>query len=337
MTNPEKKKPFLSLFTELSEKNEIPNGHHYPSSVENSYEQENDDSTFLTDEMDHQILMHRDAHFGGDFEVMLDYYNADEGIGINPEFEIERIDYLAEVEKEIGEDLAPLILSGVEAEAVGKARQAYSQIKSIYEIEDEQNIFPRLIADLILSEEEEPLQEIEAIVEQGKNILPNLLALLQADDFFDPLFPGYGYAPYLAILCLGKIGDSSAIIPLFETLSKTIIFDEMVVIESLAEIGNPAKEFLLKTIQSRPITQDNTNAAFALTAFSHDPKVAISCFEQLHDSEIQDKPLLRTYLICNCDALDKTLHREAFIIMAQNQSLPSEMRSEMANVIEGWE
>lgn len=312
------------------------NGHHYPAPSDDFSDGEEDDSFELTDEIDHQILMHRDAHFGGDFGVMLDYYNAEESVGVHPDFDSERIAYLAEVEKEIGQDLAPLILTGIEAEAVGRARQAYAQIKEIYEIDEEESRYPRLIADLILSEEEEPLQEIESIVAEGRAILPELLALLRAEDMYNPLFPGYGYAPYLAILCLGKIKDPEAIVPLFETFSKEIIFDEMAIVEGLAEIGTPAKEFLLKLIQSRPLTQDNTNAAFALIAFAHDAQVAMTCFEQLQDPVVRDKPLLRTYLICNCDSLYKTPYREDFIALSQDTNLPSEMRTEMRTLIEDW-
>jgi hypothetical protein len=311
------------------------NGYHYPHSEPE--EVNGDEEGFaLTDEIDHHVLMHRDAHFGGDFTVMLNYYRDDENIGIHPDFDIERIAYLAEVEKEIGQDLAPLILTGVEAEAVGKARQAYSRLKEIYYSEEEKSRYPQLIADLILAETEEPVAEIESIVAQGTSILPELLALIRSDEMYDPLFPGYGFAPYLAILCLGSIGSPEAIVPIFDILSKETVFDETVVIEGLAEIGNPAKEFLLKVVCSRPLTQDNAHAAFALTPFSHDPQVAIICFEQLQDSDVQDKSLLRTYLICNCEALDKTPYKQDFITMSQDHRFPKEMRRDMSAIIEGW-
>ena len=66
--------------------------------------QEDDD--FLEDfpiaySIDNAILMHRDAHFGGDFDVMLDYYQK-EGKGISKDFDIERIQELAQVQKSSG-------------------------------------------------------------------------------------------------------------------------------------------------------------------------------------------------------------------------------------------
>ena len=84
--------------------------------------------------------------------------------------------------------------------------------------------YARLIADLILSEEEEPTKEIEAVVAQGTSILPDLFIIIENEDFYDPLFPGYGYAPYLAIQCIGQIGDASGVIPLFQTLSRENYF-----------------------------------------------------------------------------------------------------------------
>ncbi len=345
MTNndPERKKSFLSIFEELSKNSSSEgerNGHAYhedEGSVHEPLEElEFDGGCVLTDEIDHLILMHRDAHFGGDFDVMLNYYESEDSIGVHPDFDPERIGYLAEVEKELGEDLAPLILTGVEAEKVGRARQAYAKLKEIYEIDIEPNSSPRLLADLILSEDEEPEKEIDAVVSKGTSILPELFAVLKADEFYDPLFPGYGYAPYLAIQCIGKIGDPSGIVPLFESLSKQTIFDELVAVDAMAEIGGSAKDFLLQILKSRPVTQDNSNAAFALTAFANDPQVAIVCLQQLSDPDVQDKPLVRMYLINNCDALKTTPYREEFIQMAQNPHLPSQMRSEMQTLVEEW-
>lgn len=319
-------------------KNKEKNGFPYPGLSEHPPQEEREDEKthLFTEEVDHLILMHRDAHFGGDFNVMIKYYQ-DEGIGVHPELELERILYLAQIEKELGEDLAPLILTGPEAESVARARQAYTQLKDLYEITEEKSPFPRLIADLILSEEEEPTAALEAVVSQGTRIVPELIALVKSDQAYDPLFPGYGHAPYLAMLALGKIKDPAAIIPLFESMGKEFIFDEMVILESLAQIGEPAKEFLLTTLKGRPITQDNTHAAFALTAFANDPQVAIASFEQLQEEEVQKIPLLRTYLLCNCETLKNTSHRESFIKMAENPALPSGLRKEIKDITQDWD
>jgi hypothetical protein len=342
MDNPENQS-FLPHFERFSghQGEKETNGHPFPNFAlpeeDNEYAGELDSSYALTDEIDHQILMHRDAHFGGDFSVMLEYYCADESIGVQSDLDVERIAYLAEVEKEMGQDLAPLILTGAEAESVGRARQTYAKLKEIYEYDEEQNETPRLIADLILSEEEEPLKEIEAIVSHGTRILPELFSLITADTFYDPLFPGYGYAPYLAIICIGRIGDPSAIVPLFETFSKTIAFDEMVILEALTHLGEPAKHFLLNILKSRPVTQDNTHAAFALTGFSRDPEVGAASLEQLKDPEIQNMSLLCTYLVCNCDFLKDTDYRQDFIKLSEQATLPSKLLQEMRTVIQEWD
>lgn len=343
--DPDKRKTNHSIFEHLShdgapEKGR--NGHAYHGmhapDEEKMFEDEEDfdTSSSLTDEIDHQILMHRDAHFGGDFGVMLAYYSQDEHIGINPDFDVERILYLAEIEKEMGQDLASIILSGAEAEAVGRARSAYARFKEIYELDEEGTTLPRLIADLILTEEEEPVDAIEAVVSRGTEAVPDLIALLQSDELYDPLYPGYGYAPYLAAACLGKIKDPHAIIPLFEMLSRELSFDEMVIVDALQEVGSEARDFLLKTIQSRPLTQDNLNAAFALIAFSQETAVAIACFEELQDEGVQEKPLLRTYLLCCCEALKESPYREAFAHMANDPKTFPELRTEMQRILKEW-
>ncbi len=267
------------------------NGYHYPF--------EEEEECGLTEESDHLILMHRDAHFGGDFQVMINYYENENHIGIDPELELDRILYLAEVEKEMGTDLAPLILVGPEAERVAKARKAYESLKDVYDSFETKSIIPRLIADLILSEEEEPDNEIEAVISQGARIVPELLAIIQSEESYDPFFPGYGYAPYLAIICVGKIGDPRGVIPLFETLGKEIVFDERVILEALYGIGEPAKQFLLKVLQGRPLTNDHIHAAYALTIFSNDVDVISISKKELQDPAVFQNSLLRSYLECS--------------------------------------
>lgn len=336
-----KKKDFDSIFREFSrEAEKEKNGHPYPGiyDEEEPYEEdlEEEEDISLTDELDHEILMHRDAHFGGDFKTMLDYYLSDH-IGVNPDFEIERIQYLAEVEHQLGKNLAPVLLTGAEAERVAKARDAYRKLKTFYEFEEDAPEYSHLIAELILSEEEEPDQIIDAIVDKGNGITQTLIDLLQMEDAYDPLYPGYGYAPYLAIICLGRIGNPKAIVPLFETLSKELHFSEEVIIEAFAEIGEPAKNFLLKSIIARPITHDNVHAAFALNAFPDDETVALAAFHQLQDPEVREKPLLSLYLLCCCDALRKTSERKAFIELTNDASLPKDLQREMQKMVLDWE
>ncbi len=340
MSDQEKKKSYLSIFEDISKAKPTPegqNGHRFPGEGEQAHVYD-DSSSELTDEMDHEVLMHRDAHFGGDFNVMLTYY-LEENLGVQPDLDYERISYLAEVEKQLGQDLAPVVLSAAEAEKVARSRRAYEMLKEIYEMDEEEEKypFPRLIADLILTESEEPAEEIEAIVAQGTRIVPELLQIVRSEEAYDPLFPGYGYAPYLALVCLGHLKDPSSVIPLFETLGKEMVFDEEVVLEALAEIGDPAKEFLLNIIKGRPLTQDTVNGAFALTVFANQLEVSLACLEQLQDVEVRNNSLLMTYLLFNCESVQGTPHQETLTKMAQDASLPSDFREEIKSMIHDWQ
>ncbi len=176
-----------------------------------------DETYDLADAEDVEILMHRDAHFGGSFPLMFDYYARD-GKGVNQEFSLDRMERLHQAETASGQDLASMVLSGADAEKVAQVRRVYHGLRKIYELDDSENPHPKLLADLILSEEEQPNDEIEAIVEQGSAIVPTLIQLLQAREFYDPLFPGYGFAPALAAQCLGRIKDYRAVAPLFEAI-----------------------------------------------------------------------------------------------------------------------
>src|SRR5262249_41622069 len=142
------------------------------------------------------------------------------GKGAVQEFEIKRLYSLAEIEMQLQQNLAPLVLSGAEAEQVGLARQYYKELKDLYQSRTKKNRYPLLVADLILSEEEEPAAEIQSIVAEGANIIPELLELIRSENYSNPLFPGYGRAPTLAAKCLGLIGDKRAIIALFETIGE---------------------------------------------------------------------------------------------------------------------
>ncbi|MDP1879654.1 MAG: hypothetical protein Q8K60_01780, partial [Parachlamydiaceae bacterium] len=150
----------------------------------------------MVDAIDHEILMHRDAHFGGLFSVMLDYYRK-EGRGVQPEFKISRIEQLAELEKQLKQNLAGLYLAGDEAQKVADSLTAYKKLRDIYDMKLEKVIYPRLIADLILTEDEEAENEVNALVNVKDKIVPSLIEILRADDMYDPLFPGYGLTPVL--------------------------------------------------------------------------------------------------------------------------------------------
>lgn len=289
----------------------------------------------IVDALDHEILMHRDAHFGGQFSIMLDYY-AQEGKGVQPDFDLSRIERLFRLEEELKQNLAALFLAGSEAQQVADAREAYQNLRAIYEVKKPKTPYAQLIADLILSEDEEAEEEIAAIVAEKDKIVPSLIDLLRTEHFYDPLFPGYGQAPFLVVKCLGRIGDKRAIISLFEALGQGDFFADEQIVKALQTIGKPACEFLLHVIKGRPLTEDNEKAAIALIAFKDEEGVADLCFDLLQQSDIQKDPCLPTYLVLVCAGLKDAVKREAFRKMSQQEQLPTLLREDMKVILHDW-
>lgn len=287
------------------------------------------------DQIDRDILMHRDAHFGGLFSEMLDYYR-EEKKGTVPEFTLERIERLEAIEKQMGQNLAPMLLSGAEAEKIGEAKTAYKKLRAIYEMENKKSVVPQLIADLILSETEDAEEEIQAIVATKEPVIKPLLDLLRNDLFYDPLFPGYGEAPILAAKCLGLLGptDRRVIIALFEAFGHSDFFADDQIIHALKLIGDPARDFLLKVLKGKPYTEDNEKAAIALLEFQ-DATVADEAFQLLHDKEIQRDLSLSTYLVLACEylAVDK---RSAFIKFMQQPDFPKHLQLDAKRIAKEW-
>ncbi|NDE82578.1 MAG: hypothetical protein EB051_03035, partial [Chlamydiia bacterium] len=63
----------------------------------------------VMDSQDHEILMHRDAHFSGNFSIMLAYYE-EEAKGSYTDFEPKRIRALKEIEEKSQINLADELL-----------------------------------------------------------------------------------------------------------------------------------------------------------------------------------------------------------------------------------
>lgn len=342
MDNEQRKKSFESLFNEFlhDEGSDAPrNGHSFSHPAD---EDDEDESLYtegmtegMSDELDHEILMHRDAHFGGDFKTMIDYYSQ-EGIGVLPEITLERLEYLDQCEQELNQNLSTSLLSAGEIDKTLRSRKIYANLKNIYEEGGEENTIPRLIADLILTEDEEPTKETMACIEMGPKIVPELIQLIKTDEFYDPIFPGYGLAPALAIYCLGQIGDPTSIVPIFESLNEDIVFDEETVIEALVSLGDPAKEFLLKLLKGRPITEDNENAAFILSGFSEDPQIAKAALTQLQDLSIYSHTFFVSYLLCNCVSLEDPKDQQQLLELARNPNVPKEIQLEIESLAEDW-
>lgn len=292
----------------------------------------------LIDAIDHDILMHRDIHFGGKFSIMIDYYQQGRK-GVQPQFSIERIQELARLEDRLHQNLAAMFLSGSEMEKIAEAREAYKQLRAIYQEKKPASRYPRLIADLILAEDEEAKKEIQAIVAEKTGIISSLVELLRSETFYDPLFPGYGQSPILAARCLGLIGsgDKRAIISLFESFGHGDFFDDDQIIMALKAIGEPAKQFLLRVVAGHPITEDNERAAIALIQFKDDPEVAQACFKLLHDPAVQKDPCLPTYLILACEGLKGMPQQKEFMDLAKKADVLKPFKRDMEAIIHSWD
>jgi hypothetical protein len=289
----------------------------------------------LNDETINLILMHRDIHFGGQFPFMIEYYE-ESGKGVQQEFSLNTIRKLQQVEKKMEQNLAAMALSGPEAETVRQAKEIYNKLSSLYENGKEKNHYAVLIADLILTEDEDPQSEIEAIINEQADIVPWLIQIIRSEEFYNPLFPGYGEAPHLAIKCLERIGDKRAIMSLFELIGRNDVFEEESALRALKAIGTPAKEFLIKIVKSTPITEDNERAAISLINFKDDPLVSSTCFHLLLDPEIRKTSPLSTYLALASEGLQIEEDRQQFQALLTDPTTPSILAPDLKHVASTW-
>lgn len=294
-----------------------------------------DEIPLFGDTDDLAILMHREVHFGGNFAVMLDYYRRG-GKGVMPEFEIKKIEDLAEEEIRIGKNLAPLLLTAKEAEEIKVAKEAYEGFRELYAIKSPKNKLPLLIADLILSEEEEPEKEIEALLQEKAVIVPYLIDVVRSEDLYNPLFPGYGKAYKYAAKALSRIGDKRALIALFESIGRGDFFDDEVLLRALQSIGEPAKTFLLRVLMGKPFNEDNEKAAIALLAFKDDPEVASACFSLLKELDLKQEMALATYLILISEGMTAPDQRKDFETFSKQASIPKELTLDFKAILDEW-
>lgn len=301
--------------------------------------QENEDeieSFPIAYSIDNMILMHRDCHFAGNFELMLDYYQ-NNGKGISKDFDIERIEEMQTLEKTAGKNISAMMLSGPETEKIARSREIYQKLRELYETKHTKKSIPILIADLILAEEEETPAAIQAVVAEKGAIVPALIDLLRNEEFYDPLFPGYGLAPALAAKCLGLIGDKRAIISLFEAIGEGDFFNEDIILDALHLIGAPAKEFLLKVLHGRPLTGDNERAAIALVEFKDDPEVSSACLQMLKEIDPSKNIALATYLALTCEGLQSREQRRELLELAKRPTTPKTLQLDIKTVAESWQ
>jgi hypothetical protein len=292
---------------------------------------------YLIDEEDKDILMHRDAHFGGSFSTMLEYY-ADSKKGAVLDVSLKRINYLKESEEKLNKNLAPLLLNGPDAEKVHQAKKMYSDLRAVLEKSKDKNSISAQIAALILSESEDFEEDARTISALGEKVIPYLIEIIESSYLSDPLFPGYGFAPVIAAFALGQLKAEKAIEPLFLLMKQNPDEYELFVLPTLAAIGEKAKDFLVRIVKSRPINPTNAQAAYALLQFQENDtsgEIATLCLEQLQDKAAQKDKSFPLYLIAGCESLPSHLRKE-FENLAKSAELSSDAKDELNFILKQW-
>ncbi len=284
----------------------------------------------LLEEEDRDILMHRDAHFGKSFEIMIEHYE-NEGIGAVLDIDPRRIKSLMDIEDGLGQNLAPYLLQGPDAEKVAQSIRLYNALRE--QIENKKNApLVAAISELILSEEESEVAAQEAST-TGSELIPYLMQLIQTSVLYDPLFPGYGQAPAKACLALGKLKAKDAIKLLFGIIGTENFDTESAAILSLGLIGQPAREFCLEQLASRPITKNNERAAIVASSLKCDDELTEAIIGELEDPAVQKIESLATYLVLACSEISPKF-KERFKLLASK--MPDSVRQEMTTILKSY-
>jgi len=231
------------------------------------YQDQQQDQSSLVDIVDHDILMHREIHFNGSFENMVKYYES-KGLGCEDDFSLESIKSLAQTEKDHKINIKEALLNEGDCQDIEKFRSLYKKLLSA------NSGIAQMIANLVLSEDEERPLEIEALASSGETTLKWLIRLIEEEDFYSELSPGYGLAPLYATECLGQIASPKSIPAIFEAADKNMEG----AITALMKIGLPACQFLLKIIEHKTTDNDFNKAALILSNFPNDKAIAQKSF-----------------------------------------------------------
>lgn len=286
----------------------------------------------LLDEVDLEILMHRDIHFSGNFDLMIDYYKK-QGVGGLKDFSLKKIQRLHKAQLSSPDDLSESLLPEASKATVADAKKMYLELRELYENQDASSMAVA-IADLILSEEEEPEKEMECILSFKHSITPLLIDLIVTDKLYDPLYPGYGRAPIFAAYCLEKLQDPKAIPALFQMLGKHHVFADEAFIYALASFKQMARQFLLSRLTHEPFSKDNEHAAIVLTSMPDDENTSKVCLKLLHHPLIHQHIMLANYLIIGCAALKDPNDRQDF--QQVKETIPGIMKHEADMIVKSW-
>ncbi|MCH9612421.1 MAG: hypothetical protein S4CHLAM102_09110 [Chlamydiia bacterium] len=285
----------------------------------------------LLDAISAEIIMQRDVHFGGDFQVMIDYYESD-GVGASPDYSIEHIKSLQAQEKESKQNLAESLLPSQAREQVEKFQKLYSDLREVYE---EKHINPVSIAmsDLILSEEEFPESEINTLVDMGERAVKPLEDLMNSTIFHDTLAAGYGIAPRRAAFVLGKIGHPSSLNLLIGCMGKEGYAMDDALIQAISQYGSVAKELVLNKLGSKPISSENVNAAIIASSLPEDEEIAKKALEIFTDKEFIKEPVILQYLVFTMTALEDPKDRARLANCLENPAYSKDLKDEIQLVL----
>jgi len=246
----------------------------------------------LFDEEDRLIVLHRDAHFSGSFSAMLEYYQHEEAKGICEDISVERIEELAQIEKELGKNLSSLLFSDSDHSRITHAKMVSEHFSILASQDTPEGRF----AAVILSEEPEDLEALAVLLHEKAELL---IRLASSDFFADPLFPGYGTIPRVAITILMHMKCEEAIPKLFPLIGQTDFLTEEVLLQFFLHLGEPAKLFGVQQLIARPITLDNERAMLLLLKFLPDAELDRLFREQLQQV---DSGRFHEYLLLGLDS-----------------------------------
>jgi len=276
----------------------------------------------LVDEEDRDILMHRDAHFAGNFDLMIEAY-MDEKKSAVLDTSMKRIQTLARQEQELQRNIAAILLSGPDAEKIAFSRKMYRDLSALFD--NPQKSLPKAVAGLILTESEHAEEEIDEVCSYGKAAIEPLLEIVESPLFTDPLFPGYGEAPLLAARALALLQAGEAVMPILYLIKEAPhLENELVTV--LHAIGPTAKVSLMKLAEH----YDDT-ALQALLAFP-DHETAAFCFRMLKSNP--DHPAA-PYFVLGCEHLNDQ-EKQEFTDLLKSGKYPAGVLEEMRFLTSSW-
>jgi len=262
----------------------------------------------LLDETDGIIIAHKEAHFGGSFHAMIEYYTQD-GIGVSEECPLHRIQELYYIEKNSDENLTAILLPHHKIQEIENAKTLYYRLKTINE--EATNVLAREIGELILTEEIYPESTIQKIVEFGDDAIEPLFTLIDADEMYSDLFPGYGLAPLNAIRALSKLSSLKILNKAFLLIGRHgFEYDEAL---TFCCANQPkAEEFAMHRLSQSP-SKDGEHASIILSKLQSEKgaEKALTILESLPASEDNTYYIYLAYLLEYCP---KSLRKRAIAL-----------------------